>query len=135
MSFRAYILQCADGSHYTATDNLEARLDIHASGVMRSYTSRRLSVELVWSEEFVTRLEATEAEQRIKRWSRVKKEALIAGDWAKLVELSRERTKLVLGLLTEQSIPNTVGPELVEGASADGRSSVAVSRAFDVRAC
>ncbi len=36
---------------------------------------------LVWNENFPTRIEALEAEFRIKKWSRKKKEALISGDW------------------------------------------------------
>jgi tRNA/rRNA methyltransferase len=38
-------------------------------------------VELVWSESFPTRDEAFATQQRIKGWSRAKKEALTRGDW------------------------------------------------------
>ena len=85
MSFWVYILRCNDGRYYTGhSDNLEARLAQHKTGGFCDYTSRRRPVEHVWSETFPTRIEALEAERRIKPWSRAKKEALIAGDWAAL---------------------------------------------------
>jgi predicted GIY-YIG superfamily endonuclease len=46
----------------------------------------------VFSESFPTRLEAMEAERRLKGWSRAKKEALIAGDWQRVSELARSRS-------------------------------------------
>ncbi|MDF0486861.1 TrmH family RNA methyltransferase [Sphingomonas sp. H39-1-10] len=85
MSFWVYILRCADGSYYTGhTDNLETRIGQHQSGQIEGYTRSRLPVELMWSQDFPSRVEALEAEQRIKPWSRAKKEALIASDWAAL---------------------------------------------------
>jgi predicted GIY-YIG superfamily endonuclease len=41
-------------------------------------------LRLVWSQEFSTREEAKEAESRIKKWNRAKKEALIRGDMESL---------------------------------------------------
>jgi len=39
MSFFTYILGCSDGSFYTGhTDNLEKRLEEHASGATGGYT-------------------------------------------------------------------------------------------------
>jgi len=85
MAFWTYILRCADGSYYTGqTDDLDRRIAEHQGGGFCDYTARRKPCELVWSQEFSTRLEALEAERRIKPWSRRKKEALIAGDWAAL---------------------------------------------------
>ena len=85
MSFSVYILRCADNSYYTGhTDDLERRVAQHQSGAIRGYTFERRPVELIWSDEFPTREEALSAEVRIKGWSRDKKEALIAADWAKL---------------------------------------------------
>jgi len=92
MAFYAYILRCADGSYYTGhTDNLEARIGGHQSGQIEGYTRTRRPVELVWSQDFPTRIEALETERRIKGWSRAKKEALIAGDWELLSQLARNR--------------------------------------------
>ena len=59
MSFWVYILRCADNSYYTGhTDNLEERLAKHQAGEFGGYTSTRLPVELLFSEEFPTREEA-----------------------------------------------------------------------------
>ena len=92
MAFYAYILRCADGSYYTGhTDNLEARIGGHQSGQIKGYTCKRRPVELVWSQDFPTRIEALETERRIKGWSRAKKEALITGDWELLSLLARNR--------------------------------------------
>ena len=91
-SFHVYILRCSDGSYYTGhTDDLEARLAAHRQGTMRSYTSGRRPVQLVYSSEFSERADALEMERRIKGWSRRKKEALIRGDWDEIRRLSRGR--------------------------------------------
>jgi tRNA/rRNA methyltransferase len=82
MSFWAYMLRCADGSYYVGhTDDLEARIGAHQSGLLKGYTQKRRPVRLVWSQEFAERDEAFRAERQIKGWSRAKKEALIRGDW------------------------------------------------------
>ena len=92
MSFYVYILRCADGSYYTGhTDNIEHRLAEHHEGRIPGYTSSRRPVELVFQEEFPTRLEALEMERRIKGWSRHKKEALIVRNWELLAELAQVR--------------------------------------------
>ena len=46
-------------------------------------------MELVYSSEFTSRVDALEMERRIKGWSRRKKEALIKGDWDRIQRLSR----------------------------------------------
>ena len=80
--FWTYILRCADGSYYTGhTEDLENRIAEHQHGRFPGYTHDRRPVELVWSQDFGTRIEALEAERKIKGWSRAKKEALIAGNW------------------------------------------------------
>lgn len=90
MSFWVYILRCADSSYYTGhTDNLEKRIGEHQSGLSDSYTSGRLPVELVFSQECTTREEALAAEQQIKGWSRQKKEAMMRGDWAEVSRLAK----------------------------------------------
>jgi predicted GIY-YIG superfamily endonuclease len=87
MSFWVYILRCADGSYYTGhTDNLEKRVAEHQAGEVEGYTSTRLPVTLVFSQEFPSREEALACERQIKGWSRKKKEALLRSDW---VEMSR----------------------------------------------
>ena len=92
--FYCYILRCADGSFYTGhTDNLVKRFAEHQAGTFGGYTSKRLPVERVFSEEFTTRDDAFFAEQKIKKWSRAKKEALIPRKWSLLRELAQRSTK------------------------------------------
>ena len=89
MSFWVYILHCADNSYYIGhTDNLEKRIVEHQAGEVESYTSIRLPVVLVFSQEFLFREEAKACERQIKGWSRGKKEALIKGDWAEISRLA-----------------------------------------------
>ena len=101
MSFWVYVLRCADGRYYTGhTDHLERRLAQHQHGGFCDFTSRRRPVTLMWSETFGTRIEALEAERRIKPWSRAKKEALFQGDWAAVSHFARppsERPSTSLG--------------------------------------
>jgi putative endonuclease len=101
MHFWVYILRCSDSSYYTGhTDNIDARLAQHQSGDGGDWTRRRRPIELVWCEALPTRIEALEAERRIKPWSRAKKEALIARDWSKVSHFARpphERPSTSLG--------------------------------------
>ncbi len=90
MTFWAYMLHCSDRSFYVGqTDDLEARIGAHQSGRIKGYTSTRLPVKLVWSQEFATRYEALQAERQIKGWGRPKKLALIRGDWSLIGALAR----------------------------------------------
>jgi predicted GIY-YIG superfamily endonuclease len=84
------MLQCADRSFYVGhTEDLDARIGAHQSGLIPGYTATRLPVTLVWSDEFPTRYEALQAERQIKGWSRAKKLALIRSDWSLISELAR----------------------------------------------
>ena len=86
-----YILRCADGSYYTGrTMDLEKRLTEHQSGEGSDWTRRRLPIELVFVQEMPDEDHAFLAEQQIKKWSRAKKEALIAGDWDMLRWLAKK---------------------------------------------
>jgi predicted GIY-YIG superfamily endonuclease len=86
------MLYCADRSFYVGhTDDLEHRMAAHQHGEIKGYTSTRLPVKLVWSEEFPSRYEALVAERQIKGWSRAKKLALIRGDWALISSLANNR--------------------------------------------
>jgi predicted GIY-YIG superfamily endonuclease len=92
MPFWTYMLHCADRSFYVGhSDNLEARIAAHQGGEVGGYTSERLPVALVWSEQFPTRIEALAMERRIKGWSRAKKLALIRGDWERIRALARKK--------------------------------------------
>lgn len=90
--FFTYMLRCADGSFYVGhTDDLDYRIVQHEHGQIEGYTSSRRPVMLVWSSEFTTRIEAIEAERKLKGWSRAKKQALIGGDWQRISKLARNR--------------------------------------------
>ena len=87
------MLRCADGSYYVGhTDNLEIRIAQHQSGHFTGYTFKRRPVQLVWNDSSQSRDDAKAAERKIKGWSRAKKEALIAGDWALVSKLAKGRS-------------------------------------------
>lgn len=90
-----YILKCADGLYYVGSTrgSLEHRLNEHKAGTYGGFTMSRRPVELVYSQPFARITDAIAAERRLKGWSRAKKEALIAGDYSMLEQLSRNRTQ------------------------------------------
>ena len=106
MHFWVYLLRCGDGSYYAGhTDNLESRLGQHQQGLGCDWTARRRPVELVWSAEAPTREEALAFERQIKRWTRAKKEALIAGDWDRIGWLARPpRERPSTSLMTNERL-------------------------------
>ena len=86
-----YILRCHDDSLYvgiTRTE-LEMRLAQHNAGTFGGYTFTRRPVTLAHSEWFSRITDAIEAERKLKKWTRAKKEALIRGDFEALKSLSR----------------------------------------------
>jgi len=91
--FWVYILRCNDQSYYTGhTDDLNIRIKQHENNAIEScYTSTRLPVQLVFWQPFATREEALFAEQRIKGWSRAKKEALINKNWDEIKILAKRK--------------------------------------------
>src|SRR5271169_295023 len=90
-TYYIYILQCADGSYYTGvTNNVEKRFYEHQEGLIEScYTHNRRPVKLMYIEESSDVLATISREKQIKGWTRKKKEALIAKDHEKLIELSK----------------------------------------------
>ncbi len=108
-----YILKCCDNSYNTgSSSDIEVRLSQHVEGTFPGYTSKRLPVQLVFCTSFPTVREAVEAERQIKGWSRVKKEALIAGDYQGLHSLSqcRNQSHFVLSLLRSRNSTDQSGP-------------------------
>jgi putative endonuclease len=91
MGAYVYILRCADGRYYVGSTRatLERRVAEHNAGTYDGFTKSRRPVTLVFSEYFDGITDAIAAERQLKGWSRAKREALIAGDFGKLVELSR----------------------------------------------
>jgi putative endonuclease len=113
MSFWVYMLRCADESFYIGhTDNLDSRMQQHSGGG-GSYTANRLPVNLVYSLECETRIQALEHERQIKGWSRAKKQALIDGDW-----------KLIAALARNRQGPSTGSGRTAEGSTMINGSSV-----------
>tara|TARA_R110000751_G_scaffold981_1_gene4052 strand:- start:641 stop:931 length:291 start_codon:yes stop_codon:yes gene_type:complete len=93
ITYYVYILECADNSFYTGiTSNLIQRLESHQFGKYKdSYTSKRRPVILAFYCEFTDPNLAIETEKRIKKWSKAKKKALIAGEYEKLPNLSKKK--------------------------------------------
>ncbi|HQX32957.1 MAG TPA: GIY-YIG nuclease family protein, partial [Dokdonella sp.] len=93
MAFYLYMLRCADGSYYTGhSDDPDRRVHEHHEGLIPGcYTHDRRPLLLVHVQEFGSREDALAAEVQVKRWSRAKKEALIAQDWDALRLLARAK--------------------------------------------
>ena len=113
MQFWVYMLRCRDGSYYTGhTDDLQKRLWEHEQGLGAEWTRRRRPIELAWCAVGSSRDEVFAFERRIKNWSRAKKEALIASDWALVGYFAKpphERPSTSLG--TSGSGERRGGPE------------------------
>jgi len=96
MPYLVYILECPDGSYYTgSTDDINKRLWQHQQGVeFSSYTYSRRPVRLVWaSEETRHYYDALRWERQIKGWSRLKKQALIRGEFDVIHEIVKTERK------------------------------------------
>ena len=89
-----YILRYSDGSFYTGTTraNLEQRVGEHQARAFDGYTSTRRPVVLVFSDYFDQITDAIAAERQIKSWSRAKKQALIAGNFAALRQAAKRKS-------------------------------------------
>jgi tRNA/rRNA methyltransferase len=117
MSFWVYILRCADGSYYTGhTDDLERRVAQHQSGEFEGYTLSRRPVELVWSQDFPSRIAALDAEQRVKPWARARQEALTASD--------REALSIVAMPPSERDVSRPGSARTADGDAAPPPQSV-----------
>ena len=95
------------------TDDLERRIGDHKSGLVRGFTQNLLPLELVWTQEFVTRDEAKAAEKQIKGWSKRKKLALIRGDWAEISRLAKSKS----------------GPSTSSGQAGEGSERILIPKA------
>ena len=92
MSAWFYILRLKSGNLYIgATEDLKQRYQDHRKGHACRTTNIDPVLELVYSELFTTFSEARKREAQIKRWTRAKKEALVAGDLEQLKVLSKPR--------------------------------------------
>jgi putative endonuclease len=74
-----YLLRCRDGSLYCGiTNDVERRLEAHATGKASRYTRSRLPVKLAYAEPQPTKSAALKREVAIKRLTRRHKQAMIA---------------------------------------------------------
>jgi putative endonuclease len=90
--YGVYILQSADGTYYIGqSNNLPERLRKHRLGLGSKHTHDHEKPRLVYCEAQDSLTAAVRREHQHKRWSRLKKEALIRGDQDLLVKLSRSR--------------------------------------------
>jgi putative endonuclease len=83
--YHLYILRCADETLYVGiTTDLERRVEEHNSSALGAkYTRGRRPVELVFSQSFGNRSEASREEARVKKLSRAGKLELIDSDPAR----------------------------------------------------
>jgi putative endonuclease len=87
-----YILRLKSGNLYIgATTDLKQRYQDHQNGKACRTTKLDPPVKVVYSESLPSFSDARKREAQIKRWSRAKKEALVAGDMVKLRNLSKAR--------------------------------------------
>lgn len=85
-----YILLCDNGSYYIgSTRSLLKRFKEHQMGLGSNYTSHNLPVVLVYFELHTTKNEAYLREMQLKKWSRIKKEALIL-NWSEKLKKAAE---------------------------------------------
>lgn len=87
--YYVYILKCSDDSFYTGiTNDLDKRFKEHQLGYKKnSYTYKRRPLSLEFHQEFNDVLQAIYFE----KWTRVKKQALIEGNFNMLLVLSECR--------------------------------------------
>ncbi len=82
MTYTVYILRTSSNTLYIGqTNNLDKRLQEHKSKTSRTakYIKYFDSCELIFKEEYPTRIEAMRREYQLKHWTKVKKEALVTG--------------------------------------------------------
>jgi putative endonuclease len=80
MAYLFYLARCADGTLYVGSCNdLQEREERHNEGKGAKYTRDRRPIKIIYSEEFMTLVEARRRELQVKKWSRMKKENLAIG--------------------------------------------------------
>ena len=91
--YYVYILRCANSNLYVgSTHNLQARLKAHNDGRGAAYTFKHRPIDLVYSEEYQSKVESLNRKRQLKHWSHGKKEALIFGNRTRLKHLSRRNS-------------------------------------------
>lgn len=83
MSYFVYILRSSSNQLYIGqTNNLQIRekQQLTKSSKVAKFIKNGKEFQLVYREEYKTRLEAMKREKQVKGWTRAKKEALISGN-------------------------------------------------------
>lgn len=90
-----YLAEMKDGRLYVGmTNKLPRRAREHRQGKLGTRTTRVFGFcGMRYAERHADRVSAQERECQLKKWSRAKKEALIAGDKATLKKLAKSRTR------------------------------------------
>jgi putative endonuclease len=87
-----YILRLRSGRLYVgSTSDLDGRLADHTAGKGGTTTHDDPPERLVYQERYPTVIAARRREAQVKRWSRAKKESLVAGDRTALRQLAISR--------------------------------------------
>jgi putative endonuclease len=92
-NFWVYIVMCSDDSYYTGvTNDIERRIWEHNNDIdEKHYTFKKRPVELVFCELHYDIYQAIDREKQIKRWSRLKKKALIEENYDNLIKYSQRK--------------------------------------------
>lgn len=87
-----YILRCSDGGFSVgAATNPQDRERLHHEGRGAKYTAGRRPVRVVYAQPHQSRSAAQVRKAQIARWTRAKKDALVAGNRSNLHERARFR--------------------------------------------
>ena len=77
-AWQLYILACKDGSLYTGiTNDVQARVAAHEQGTGAKYTRGRGPFEVMYTESFPSRSEASKRELAVKKLSKEQKLKMI----------------------------------------------------------
>lgn len=88
MPYYVYFLRNSTGQLYIGqTSNLSRRRNTHKTEKGAKFARDYDALQIVYFEKYGSRREAMKRERQLKGWRRAKKEALIAGDLARLKEL------------------------------------------------
>ncbi len=104
-NYFVYINECNDKSYYTGvTNDLERRMWERNEGFIKGcYTYERRPVVFKYSELFSDIIQAIAREKQLKGWSRKKKEALFAQDWAEISRLVKSKKSVVAKEINQSS--------------------------------
>jgi len=87
-----YILETLSSHYYIgSTGSLKRRINEHAKGHSNKTTKENGYRRILYAEMYPDRSSAEKRERQIKGWSRIKKLALINGDFGELKNLAKRR--------------------------------------------